>query len=230
MATTITSPNTNDVVNWAYQYTLACNKLTAAQNEASYSATRSEDIAAAKADFNATMKSLVPEEAQTSVQFQYMDALTAYQAEMGAADSYAERAAASRNLTEALSAITLPDATSTTLEDLATANKTQVSNALANIKSMASNAGTAWLEAAASGASALDAKSATATESLKTLLESLGMDTADVTTPTYSTKAVSTFAAASAAAATNGTPGSIMNAALIGYLVADQAATSSDTS
>ena len=39
-----TSAATNDVVNWAYQYSLASAKLSSAQANASSSATRSKDI------------------------------------------------------------------------------------------------------------------------------------------------------------------------------------------
>lgn len=225
MATTITSPNTNDVVNWAYQYTLACSKLTAAENAASSSATRSVDIAAAKTSFNATMKSLVPTSVQTSVQFQYFDALTAYNSDMAAATTETQRQAATTNLNTALGKITMPSATSTTLADLATANQAQMSNAAANIKSMVSNAGSSWLTAMASGASSLNSKTASATTELKSMLAKLGMDTSSITTPTVSTSSTSTFAAASAAAATGGTAGSILSAALIGYLVANPTTT-----
>lgn len=223
MATTITSPNTNDVVNWAYKYSLACAKLTSAENAASSSATRSTDIALAKADFNATMKSLVPTDVQTSVQFQYMDALTQYNTDMAAATTEKGRQAAQTTLYSTLSNITMPSATSTTLADLATANQTAVSNAAANIKSMVSNAGSAWLSAVASGATILNTQASSLTESIKTALAQVGVDTSSITTPTLTTTASSTFAAASASAATGGSAGSILSAALIGYLVAEQA-------
>jgi len=223
MATTITSPNTNDVVNWAYKYSLACAKLTSAENAASSSATRSADIATAKADFNATMKSLVPTDVQTSVQFQYMDALTQYNTNMASATAEKERQAAMTTLYSTLEGITMPSATSTTLADLATANQTAVSNAAANIKSMVSNAGSAWLSAVASGANLLNTQASSLTESIKTALAQVGVDTSNITTPTITTTAASTFAAASASATTGGSAGSILSAALIGYLVAEQA-------
>lgn len=223
MATTITSPNTNDVVNWAYKYSLACAKLTSAENAASSSATRSKDIATAKADFNATMKSLVPTDVQTSVQFQYMDALTQYNTDMASATTEKGRQAAQTTLYSTLSNITMPSATSTTLADLAIANQTAASNAAANIKSMVSNAGSAWLSAVASGANLLNTQAASLTESIKTALAQVGVDTSNITTPTLTTTASSTFAAASASAATGGSAGSILSAALIGYLVAEQA-------
>ena len=223
MATTTTSLNTDDVVNWAYKYSLACAKLTAAENAASSSATRSADIASAKADFNATMKSLVPTEVQTSVQFQYMDALTEYNTNMASATTEKERQAAMTTLYSTLEGITMPTATYTTLEDLATANQTAVSNAAANIRSMVSNAGSAWLSAVASGASILNTQASSLTESIKTALAQVGVDTSNITTPTITTTAASTFAAASASATTGGSAGSILSAALIGYLVAEQA-------
>ncbi|WP_029460928.1 hypothetical protein [Solidesulfovibrio alcoholivorans] len=223
MATTITSPNTNDVVNWAYKYSLACGKLTAAENAASSSATRRKDIATAKADFNATMKSLVPTDAQTSVQFQYMDALTQYNTNMASATTEKGRQAAMTTLYSTLEGITMPSATSTTLADLATANQTAVSNAAANIKSMVSNAGSAWLSAVASGANILNTQASSITESIKTALAQVGADTSNITTPTITTTASSAFAAASASATTGGSAGSILSAALIGYLVAEQA-------
>ena len=223
MATTITSPNTNDVVNWAYKYSLACAKLTSAENAASSSATRSKDIATAKADFNATMKSLVPTDVQTSVQFQYMDALTQYNTDMASATTEKRRQAAQTTLYSTLSNITMPSATSTTLADLATANQTAASNAAANIKSMVSNAGSAWLSAVASGANLLNTQAASLTESIKTALAQVGVDTSNITTPTLSTTASSAFAASSASATTGGSAGSILSAALIGYLVAEQA-------
>ncbi len=223
MATTITSPNTNDVVNWAYKYSLACAKLTSAENAASSSATRSKDIATAKADFNATMKSLVPTDVQTSVQFQYMDALTQYNTDMASATTEKGRQAAQTTLYSTLSNITMPSATSTTLADLATANQTAASNAAANIKSMVSNAGSAWLSAVASGANLLHTQAASLTESIKTALAQVGVDTSNITTPTLSTTASSAFAASSASATTGGSAGSILSAALIGYLVAEQA-------
>lgn len=238
MATTITSPNTNDVVNWAYKYSLACAKLNASESAASSSATRSEDIATAKADFNATMKSLVPSSVQTSVQFQYMDALTAYNTELAAADTEKERQTALTNLYSTLGNLTIPSATSTTLEQLGTdtltAQKTNLSNAAASIKSMlasaatmASNASSAWLSSVASGANILNTQGASATDSLKSLLTSLGLDTSGITAPTVSTQASSSFAAGSGTAVAKGTPGTIMNAALIGYLVANEAANTS---
>ncbi len=223
MATTITSPNTNDVVNWAYKYSLACAKLTSAENAASSSATRSKDIALAKADFNSTMKSLVPTDVQSSVQFQYMDALTQYNTNMAAANTEKERQAAMTTLYTTLEGITMPSATSTTLSDLAAANQATVSNAAANIKSMASNAGSSWLSTVASGANTLNSQAATLTDSIKTALAKVGVDTSNITTPTISTASASAFAAASASAASGGSSGSLMNAALIGYLVAEQA-------
>ncbi len=228
MATT-TSLSTDQVVNWAYQYSLACGKLTAAESAASSSASRSQDIAAAKADFNATMKSLVPAEAQSSVQFQYMDALTQYNTDMAAAGTEAERQAALTNLYSNLEGLTLPTATSATLDDLATDTQTILSNAAANIASMVSNAGSAWLETVASGANILNSQAASLTSSLEALMTELGLDTSGLTTPTISTTAASTFAAASANAATNGTPGSILNSALVGYLLAEQASTATDS-
>ena len=60
---------------------------------------------------------------------------------------------------------------------------------------------------------------------MKTLMTSLGLDASGVTAPTVSTTPTSAFAAGSATAAANGTPGSILNSALIGYLVANQATT-----
>lgn len=223
MATTTTSPTTSDVANWAYQYSLACSKLTSAQNKASSSATRSADITAAQANFNATMKSLVPAEAQSSVQFQYFDALTAYNTNLGAADSKAQRQAATDSLNTALGGITVP-ATTTTLADVAAANAAQAASAAADLKSMASNAGAAWLTDMATRAHTFNATSAAATAELASSLSSLGLDTANLTAPTVSVAATSSFAAATASAATGGTSGAIMNAALVGYLVAAQAA------
>lgn len=239
MATTITSPNTNDVVNWAYQYSLACAKLSSAESAATSSATRRSDIATAQASFNATMKSLVPSDAQSSVQFQYMDALTAYNTDMAAATDEAGRQAAMTNLYSALGNITPPSATSTTLSSLITdtlsAQQANLSNAAAEIasmlsdaSSMASNAGTAWLSAVSSGANTFNSQAASLTESNIALLSQLGMDTSGITAPTISTEAASTFAAASAAAATGGSSGAILNAALAGYLLASQA-TGTDT-
>ena len=233
-----TSINTNDVVNWAYQYTLASAKLTTAQSAASSSATRRSDIATAQADFNATMKSLVPTEAQTSVQFQYFDAYTNYNTALGGASSEKERQAAMDGLLTELSGITIPSATSSTLDALATdtlnAQKTNLSNAAAGVKAMAasaakmaSNASATWNAAIASGASALNSKAASMTDSLKTLLASMGLDTSTITTPTVSVPPTSAFAAGSATAAASGTPGTILNAALIGFLTASEAANSS---
>jgi hypothetical protein len=220
MATTITSPNTNDVVNWAYKYSLACAKLSAAESAASSSATRSADIATAKASFNATMKSLVPTEVQSSVQFQYMDALTAYNTEMASADTEAKRQAAMTNLYSTLEGITMPSATSSTLSSLASNAAAQISAAIASNSAMVSNASSAWLSAVASGANTLNSAATS-------LFTKLGLDTSTV--PTITTKAASAFAAASASATTGGSSGSIMNAALIGYLVAEQAATATDS-
>lgn len=230
MATTITSPNTNDVVNWAYQYSLACAKLSSSESAASSSATRKADIAAAKADFNATMKSLVPTEVQNSVQFQYMDALTSYNTEMASADTEAKRQAAMSNLYTTLSGITMPSATSTTLSALASNASTQMSQALASNSAMISNATSAWLSAVASGASLLNSKAADLTASLTTMLSQLGLDTSTITTPTVSTTASSAFAAGSGSAVTGGLSGSILNAALIGYLAAEQATTTTSGS
>ena len=164
-----TSVNTSDVVNWAYQYSLASMKLSTAQSAASSSATRRSDIATAQADFNATMKSLVPEEAQTSVQFQYFDAYTNYNTALAAADSETERQAAMDSLITELGGITMPTPTSATLDDLVTdtlaAQKANLSNAAASIKAMAasaatmaSNASAAWNTAVTSGANALNSK------------------------------------------------------------------------
>jgi len=96
---------------------------------------------------------------------------------------------------------------------------------LASAASMATNASAAWMSAVTSGANALNAKAASLTDSMKSLMTSLGLDTSGVTTPTVSTTPTSAFAAGSATAAANGTPGSILNSALIGYLVANQATT-----
>ena len=235
-----TSVNTSDVVNWAYQYSLASMKLSTAQSAASSSATRREDIATAQADFNATMKSLVPEAAQTSVQFQYFDAYTNYNTALAAADSETERQAAMDGLITELGGITMPTPTSATLDALVTdtlaAQKTNLSNAAASIKAMAasaakmaSNASAAWNSKIASGANTLNSKGTELTDSLKTLLASMGLDTSNITTPTVTVPPTSAFAAGSATAATNGTPGSIMSAALIGFLAASQA-TTTDTS
>lgn len=229
MATTITSPNTNDVVNWAYQYSLACAKLSSSESAASSSATRKADIATAKADFNATMKSLVPTSVQSSVQFQYMDALTTYNTEMASADTEAKRQAAMSNLYTTLSGITMPSATSTTLSSLASNAAAQISSAIASNSAMVSNATSAWLSAVASGASLLNSKAAGLTESLTTMLTQMGLDASNITTPTITTTAASAFAAGSGSAVTGGLSGSIMNAALIGYMVAEQAATTTDS-
>ncbi|WP_428566008.1 MAG: hypothetical protein ACP59X_05635 [Solidesulfovibrio sp. DCME] len=215
-----TSISTDSVVNWAYQYSLACAKLSSAESAASSSATRSEDIAAAKASFNATMKSLVPTEVQDSVQFQYMDALTAYNTEMAAADTQAERQAAMTNLYSTLEGITMPTATASTLDSLASNAAAQISAAIASNSAMVSNASSAWLSAVTSGANSLNSAATS-------LYTQLGLDTA--TMPTITTKASSAFAAASGSAAAGGTTGSILNAALIGYLVAEQAATATDS-
>ncbi len=218
-----TSISTDSVVNWAYQYSLACAKLTSAENAASSSATRSADIATAKADFNATMKSLVPTDVQSSVQFQYMDALTQYNTDMASATTEKERQAAMTTLYTTLEGITMPTATSATLDDLVAANQAAVSNAAANIKSMVSNAGSSWLSTVASGASTLNSQASSLTDSIKTALAKVGVDTSNITTPTINTASASAFAAASASAITGGSSGSLMNAALIGYLVAEQA-------
>ena len=111
MATTI---NTTEVANWAYQYNLASAKLTSAQNAASSSASRREDIATAQATFNATMKSLVPEEAQTSVQFQYFDAYSSYNVALAGASTEKERQAATDSLLTTLGEVTIPTSTTTT--------------------------------------------------------------------------------------------------------------------
>lgn len=212
MATT--SVSTSDVVNWAYQYSLACAKLTSAENAASSSSNRRADIATAKADFNNTMISLLPADAQSSVQVQYMQAYTSYNTAMASTTSEAGRQAAMTSLYDTLSGITLPTATVSNA-------MIEISNAMANIASMASNAGAAWLAAVASGANILNTQAASYTESLKTMLSNAGMDTSGITSPTISTQAASTFAAASAAAATGGTPGAILNAALVGYILAN---------
>lgn len=212
MATT--SVSTSDVVNWAYQYSLACAKLTSAENAASSSSNRRADIATAKADFNNTMISLLPADAQSSVQVQYMQAYTSYNTAMASTTSEAGRQAAMTSLYDTLSGITLPTATVSNA-------MIEISNAMANIASMASNAGTAWLAAVASGANILNTQAASYTESLKTMLSNAGLDTSGITSPTISTQAASTFAAASAAAATGGTPGAILNAALVGYILAN---------
>ena len=159
-----TSIDTSEVVNWAYQYNLACAKLTSAQNGASSSATRSKDITTAQASFNATMKSLVPEEAQTSVQFQYFDAYSSYNVALASASTEKERQAATDSLLTTLGEVTIPTATT-------------------------------------------DTTSTT---------------TADTTTLEPTAAATSAFAAATTTAAAGGTPGMILNAALIGYLVASQ--------
>jgi hypothetical protein len=235
MATAI---NTKDVVNWAYQYNLASAKLVSAQSAASSSATRSKDIATAQADFNATMKSLVPAEAQSSIQFQYFDAYTKYNTALAGATTEKGRQAALTSLYKDLSGLTLPTATSATLDALSTdtinAQKANISNAAAGIKSMvtsaakmASNASAAWLSSVTSGAGSLNSAATSLTDTLKTMMTSLGLDTSTVTTPTVGVTPTSAFAAGSATAATNGTPGSILNAALIGYLVANQATTDS---
>ena len=229
-----TSINTSDVVNWAYQYTLASAKLTSAQNAASSSATRSKDIATAQATFNTTMKSLVPAAAQTSVQFQYFDAYSSYNVALASATTEKGRQAATDSLLTTLSGITMPTPTSSTLDALATdtlaAQKTNLSNAAASVKTMlasaaamASNASAAWTAAVTSGANALNSKGASLTESLKTMMTSLGLDTSSVTTPTVSVSPTSAFAAATATSAAGGTPGTILNAALIGYLAASEA-------
>ncbi|UJX39343.1 hypothetical protein K9F62_11445 [Desulfovibrio sp. JY] len=212
MATT--SVSTSDVVNWAYQYSLACAKLTSAENAASSSSNRRAGIATAKADFNNTMISLLPTDAQSSVQVQYMKAYTSYNTAMASTTSEAGRQAAMTSLYDTLSGITLPTATVSNA-------MIEISNAMANIASMASNAGTAWLAAVASGANILNTQAASYTESLKTMLSNAGLDTSGITSPTISTQAASTFAAASAAAATGGTPGAILNAALVGYILAN---------
>ncbi|EFL49803.1 conserved hypothetical protein [Solidesulfovibrio fructosivorans JJ]] len=210
MATT--SVSTSDVVNWAYQYSLACAKLTSAQSAASSSSNRRADIATAQADFNNTMISLLPTDVQSSVQVQYMQAYTSYNTAMASTTSEAGRQAAMASLYDTLSGITLPTASNATIN---------ISNAMANIASMASNAGTAWLAAVASGANIMNTQAASYTESLKTMLSNAGMDTSGITSPTISTQAASTFAAASAAAATGGTSGAILNAALVGYILAN---------
>ncbi|KHK03818.1 hypothetical protein [Desulfovibrio sp. TomC] len=233
-----TSVNTSDVVNWAYQYSLASAKLSTAQSAASSSATRRSDIATAQADFNATMKSLVPAAAQSSVQFQYFDAYTNYNTALAGASSEKERQAAMNGLLTELSGITLPTPTSSTLDALVTdtlsAQKTNLSNAAAGVKAMAasaakmaSNASAAWNAAIASSASALNSQATSMTDSLKNLFASMGLDASTITTPTASVSPTSAFAAGSATAATSGTPGTILNAALIGFLTASEAANSS---
>ncbi len=235
-----TSAATNDVVNWAYQYSLASAKLSSAQANASSSATRSKDIATAQASFNATMKSLVPSDVQSSVQFQYFDAYTNYNTALAGASTEKERQAALDGLYSELSGLTLPTATSSTLDGLFTdtmnTQKTNISNAAASVNTMlasaakmASNASSAWMSAITSGANALNAKAASLTDSMKSLMTSLGLDTSGITAPTVSTTPTSAFAAGSATAAANGMPGSILNSALIGYLVANQATTNNSS-
>ena len=166
-----TSASTSDVVNWAYQYSLASAKLSSAQANASSSATRSKDIAEAQASFNATMKSLVPSDVQSSVQFQYYDAYTSYNTALAAASTEKERQAALDGLYSTLGGLTLPTPTSSTLDsllsDTLTAQQTNLSNAAANIKamaaeaaSMASNAGAAWISTVSAGANAFNAAAA----------------------------------------------------------------------
>ena len=150
-----TSIATDDVVNWAYQYSLASAKLSSAQANASSSATRSKDIAEAQASFNATMKSLVPSDVQSSVQFQYFDAYTAYNTALAGAETEEERQQALSELYDTLGGLTLPTATSSTLDSLFTdtmnTQKTNLSNAAAGAKSMLASAAKM-----ASNASALD--------------------------------------------------------------------------
>jgi hypothetical protein len=169
------------------------------------------------------MKSLVPAEAQSSVQFQYFDVLTAYNAELGAATSEAQRQAATDNLNTALGGITVP-ATSTTLADVAAANEAQAASTAAELKAKASNAGAAWTAAMADKAHTFNAQSAASTAELAATLSSLGLDTSNLTAPSVSVRATSAMTAATASAATGGSSGSIMNAALVGYILAEQAA------
>lgn len=233
-----TSINTSDVVNWAYKYSLASAKLATAQSAASSSATRREDIATAQADFNATMKSLVPESAQTSVQFQYFDAYSNYNVALGAATTEKERQAATSDLLTALGDITMPTPTSSTLDGLVTdtlsAQTANLSNAAASIKTMlasaatlASNASAAWNTAIASAANSFNSLSASLTESMNTLLTSMGQEATTLTAPVVEKPPTSSFAAATATSAAGGTPGSILNASLIGYLAASQATNTS---
>jgi hypothetical protein len=95
----------------------------------------------------------------------------------------------------------------------------------ASAAKMASNASAAWTTAITSGANALNSQAAGLTDSLKTLLSSMGLDTSGITSPTVSVPPTSAFAAGSATASASGAPGTIMSAALIGYLAASQAAT-----
>jgi len=238
MATTI---NTSDVVNWAYQYSLASAKLTSAQNKASSSATRSADIATAQASFNSTMKSLVPAAAQTSVQFQYFDAYTNYNTALASATTEAGRQAATDSLLTELSGITMPTPTSSTLSglvsDTLSAQKTILSNAAASMKSMqasaakmASNASAAWNAALASGANALQSMSANLSKLMASQADNfnaLGSGLSSSTNALLPNTAASPFAASTAASAANGTPGDLLNASLIGYLAASQAANTS---
>lgn len=166
-----TSINTKEVVNWAYQYNLACAKLTSAQNAASSSATRSKDITTAQASFNATMKSLVPAEAQGSVQFQYFDAYSSYNVALGSATTEKQRQAATNSLLTTLGKVTVPTSTATTADAQTTSQSTAA---------------------------------------------------ADATTVQPTAAATAAFAATTTTAAAGGAPGTILNAALIGYLVASQ--------
>ena len=220
----------SDVVNWAYQYNLACAKLTSAQSAASSSATRSEDITKAQATFNSTMKSLVPTDAQSSVQFQYFDALTAYNSALGAATTEKERQAAMTSLYTTLSGITLPSNT-TTLESLSSDAATARQTLLSNANAKASAAGSSWVSATASSAKLLNAKTSEMTESVKAALAKLGVDTSNITAPTVSNETASSYLAGAATALAGGSGADIMNAALTGYLLATQSAsTSSDSS
>lgn len=152
-----------DAVNWAYQYSLACAKLVNAENTAGTSNSRSADIATAKADFNATMKSLLPSDAQSSVQVQCFDALTTYNTSMASADTQATRASALDTLYDTLGGITIPTSSTTT------SSTTTASNA------------------------------------------------------SYSNASVAAYSAGLAGATSGATPGDIMNAALVGYILASQA-------
>lgn len=212
MATT--SASTDAVTTWAYQYTLACMKLTNAENAATSSSSPSEDIATAKTNFATTMESLLPTTATSSVQFEYYNALTTYNTDMAAADTSAKKSTALDTLYTTLSTITQPTATSSTLSQLA-------ADTLALQKTNLSNAKITWNTAVASSANLFNTNASNATGALKSYLASFGVDTSGITAPTYSNASISAYAAGALAAANNGTPGEIMNAALYGYMVAN---------
>jgi hypothetical protein len=188
---------TTTVENWAYQYTLACAKLTNSLNTAGTSNSRNTDIATAKTAFNDTMTSLLPDSVTSSTQYQYYDALKTYNTSMATADTSTKRWAALDSLYTTLSGITVPASTITV------------------------TSGATWNQCVASSANIINTISANATTNLKTVLSNAGMDTSSITTPTYSDASVSAYLAGLFAASSGVAPTEYMNATLMGYLIAN---------